>query len=70
LIKEQKQADLRRANFLSETLGNVHTLKSMTMESLMLRRYERLQEGCARIMSKVTYALDMSSGIGNIFHHS
>ncbi|QWD89970.1 peptidase domain-containing ABC transporter [Polynucleobacter sp. MWH-Braz-FAM2G] len=67
LIKEQKQADLRRANFLSETLGNVHTLKSMTMESLMLRRYERLQEGCARIMSKVTYALDMSSGIGNIF---
>ncbi len=67
LIKEQKQADLRRANFLNETLGNVHTLKSMTMESLMLRRYERLQEGCARIMSKVTYALDMSSGIGNIF---
>ena len=67
LIKEQKQADLRRANFLNETLGNVHTLKSMTMESLMLRRYERLQEGCARIMSKVTYALDMSSGIGAIF---
>ena len=67
LIKEQKQADLRRANFLNETLTNVHTLKSMTMESLMLRRYERLQEGCARLMSRVTYALDMSSGIGNIF---
>ncbi len=67
LIKEQKQADLRRANFLNETLTNVHTLKSMTMESLMLRRYERLQEGCARLMSRVTYALDMSAGIGNIF---
>ena len=67
LIKEQKQGDLRRANFLNETLSNVHTLKSMTMESLMLRRYERLQEGCARLMSRVTYALDMSAGIGNIF---
>ena len=67
LIQEQKQGDLRRANFLNETLSNVHTLKSMTMESLMLRRYERLQESCARIMSQVTYALDMSTGVGNIF---
>ncbi|QWD61824.1 peptidase domain-containing ABC transporter [Polynucleobacter sp. MWH-UH25E] len=67
LIKDQKQGDLRRANFLNETLSNVHTLKSMTMESLMLRRYERLQENCARLMSRVTYALDMSAGIGNIF---
>ncbi|WP_114638756.1 peptidase domain-containing ABC transporter [Polynucleobacter necessarius] len=67
LIKDQKQGDLRRANFLNETLSNVHTLKSMTMESLMLRRYERLQESCARLMSRVTYALDMSAGVGNIF---
>jgi ATP-binding cassette subfamily B protein len=67
LIKEQKEADLRRANFLSETLGNVHTLKSMTMESLMLRRYERLQESCASIMARMTYAVDMSSGFGNVF---
>ena len=67
LIKEQKQADLRRANFLNETLNNVHTLKSMTMEALMLRRYERLQESCASVMSRLTYAIDMSTGIGNIF---
>ena len=67
LVKEQKEADLRRGNFLNETLRNIHTLKSMTMEALMLRRHERLQEACARLMSKVTYALDMSSGLGNIF---
>lgn len=67
LVKEQKTADLRRSNFLNETLNNVHTLKSMTMESLMLRRHERLQENCARLMARVTYALDMSSGLGNIF---
>ncbi|OWF65925.1 hypothetical protein B6A14_09210 [Polynucleobacter hirudinilacicola] len=67
LIKDQKEGDLRRANFLNEILKNVHTLKSMTMESLMLRRYERLQESCAKMMARMTYALDMSSGIGNVF---
>ena len=67
LMKEQKNADLRRSNFLNETLNNVHTLKSMTMESLMLRRHERLQENSARLMARITYALDMSSGLGNIF---
>ena len=67
LIKEQKTADLRRNNFLNETLSNVHTMKSMSMESLMLRRYERLQEGSARIMAKMTYAGDMATGIGNVF---
>ncbi len=67
LIKEQKSADLRRSNFLNETLNNIHTMKSMSMESLMLRRYERLQETSARIMARMTYAGDMSSGVGNIF---
>ena len=67
LIKEQKAADLRRSNFLNETLSNIHTMKSMSMEALMLRRYERLQESGARIMSRMTYAGDMSSGVGNIF---
>lgn len=67
MIKEQKTADLRRSNFLNETLSNVHTMKSMSMESLMLRRYERLQESSARIMARMTYAGDMSSGIGNVF---
>lgn len=67
LIKQQKMADLRRNNFLNETLSNVHTMKSMSMESLMLRRYERLQETGARIMSRMTYANDMSSGLGNVF---
>ena len=67
LIKEQKEGDLRRGNFLNEILTNIHTLKSMTMEALMLRRYERLQESCARLMQRMTYAIDMSSGLGNTF---
>jgi ATP-binding cassette subfamily B protein len=67
LIKSQKEADLRRSNFLNETLNNVHTMKSMSMESLMLRRYERLQESSARIMARMSYSMDMASGVGNVF---
>lgn len=67
LIKQQKESDLRRGNFLNEIFKNIHTLKAMTMESLMLRRYERLQESCAKVMLRMTYALDMSSGIGQVF---
>lgn len=66
-VKEQKEMDLRRSNLMTEILKNVHTMKSMTMESLMLRRYERLQESCAVIMSRVTYALEMSAGVGAVF---
>jgi ATP-binding cassette subfamily B protein len=61
------QADLRRGNFLVETLANIHTLKSMSMEALMLRRYERLQETGARAMADLAHALDMASGIGTLF---
>lgn len=67
LVREQKEVDARRGNFLNETLTNIHTLKSMTMESLMLRRHERLQEACARLLSRLTYKLDMASGAGTIF---
>lgn len=67
IIKEQKEMDLRRGNLLTEILKNVHTMKSMTMESLMLRRYERLQESCAILMARVTYALEMSAGVGAVF---
>lgn len=67
IIKEQKEMDLRRGNLLTEILKNVHTMKSMTMESLMLRRYERLQESCAILMARVTYALEMSAGVGSVF---
>lgn len=37
----------RRQNFLIEALTGIHTVKSMGMEELMSRRYERLQETTA-----------------------
>jgi ATP-binding cassette subfamily C protein LapB len=41
-------ADDRRLNFVMEVLSGIHTVKSMAMEALMQRRYERLQEGSAQ----------------------
>ncbi|MEO5331219.1 MAG: ATP-binding cassette domain-containing protein [Magnetococcus sp. YQC-5] len=46
-ISDRTKADDIRINFIIETLSGIHTVKSMAMEALMLRRYERLQEACA-----------------------
>lgn len=47
-IEAQNTAQERRLNFTIEVLTGIHTIKSMAMEAVMLRRYERLQESCAR----------------------
>lgn len=67
LAFDRKSAELRRGNFINETINNIHTIKSMSMESLMMRRFERLQESCAKALAKATYSLEMTSGLGNIF---
>lgn len=46
-LKKRSIMEERRQSFISETLSGIHTIKSMAMESLMLRRYERLQHQSA-----------------------
>lgn len=67
LFRERQAADRRRSNFLLETLSGIHTVKAMAMEAFMLRRYERLQEGCANLTRRLAEAMDVSSGIGSLF---
>ena len=43
-IRRRHLLDDRRYSFIAETLGGIHTVKSMAMEAQMLRRYELLQE--------------------------
>ncbi|KXW56976.1 peptidase domain-containing ABC transporter [Ferrovum sp. PN-J185] len=66
-VKDKNQIDLRRTNFLAETLGNIHTLKSMGMEILMLRRYEKLQETSAKSMQNLSFAMDIALNLGTVF---
>ncbi|MEY3703098.1 MAG: hypothetical protein RLZZ561_718 [Pseudomonadota bacterium] len=64
---ERVQADQRRSNFLIETLSNIHTLKAMAMEALMMRRYDRLQEASATAISRLSYVIDEQSARANLF---
>ena len=53
-LDSRHTANDRRHNFLIEVLSGIHTVKSMGMEELMLRRYERLQETTADTNLDVT----------------
>ena len=66
-LKDRQIADERRFNFIIEVLGGIHTVKSMAMETQMLRRYERLQEGCADAAHRVTKDSGSSMSIGSFF---
>lgn len=66
-LAERMQADERRFNFIIEVLSGIHTLKSMAMETQMLRRYERLQEACAKTDYEVTRHSSTAMGLGALF---
>lgn len=66
LLKRSDMED-RRQNFIIELLQSVHTVKSMAMESLMLRRYEKLQFQSADSIYDLSKLNSISQGIGATF---
>lgn len=63
----QSESDVRRGNFINELFTNIHTVKALTLESQMMRRYERLQERSAGIIREASYNMDISVGMGAVF---
>jgi ATP-binding cassette, subfamily C, bacterial LapB len=61
VIHERMVSDDRRFNFLIEVLGGIHSVKAMAMEAQMVRRYERLQENCAK--SNYNVSLESSEAL-------
>nr|WP_170167507.1 ABC transporter transmembrane domain-containing protein [Amphritea balenae] len=57
----------RRQNFIIETLKGIHTVKSMAMEALMLRRYEKLQHQSAESVYDLSRINSIVQGIGATF---
>jgi len=57
----------RRQNFIIETLRGIHTIKSMAMESFMLRRYEKLQNQSAASIFELSRINSIVQGIGATF---
>ncbi|VAW50727.1 hypothetical protein MNBD_GAMMA05-2655 [hydrothermal vent metagenome] len=63
-LKKRSIMEERRQNFIHETLTGIHTIKSMAMESLMLRRYERLQKKSAESVSELAKINSVVQGVG------
>ncbi|HLB57140.1 MAG TPA: ABC transporter transmembrane domain-containing protein [Coxiellaceae bacterium] len=57
-LNEKITHESRESNFVIDVLSNIHTVKSLGMESLMIRRYERLQ----KTGSEVNYAASVEAG--------
>ncbi len=54
-LDEDSKSVMRRFGFINETLARVHTVKAMAMESLMLRRYELLQNSHAQKTREIIF---------------
>ncbi len=63
-LEQKLDVDDRRYNFIIQTLSNHHTMKSMGMEDLILRRYERLHLQCAKIEHDVNLFSAQSRDLG------
>jgi len=57
----------RRYSFIIEVLTGIHSVKSMAMEHLMDRRYERMMESCSQASYKVIFLNNFAQGIGSSF---
>ncbi|MES9857493.1 MAG: ABC transporter transmembrane domain-containing protein [Sedimenticola sp.] len=66
-LKERHKTDTNRQNFLTEVLSGIHTVKSMAMEALMLRRYERLQAQSAERVQELANINSVVQGFGTTF---
>lgn len=66
-IQQRHTLDDRRFNFMAEVLSNIHSVKSMTMENLIQRRYERLQETNAEMGEGLNRGGSLASSMGVLF---
>ncbi|MDJ0948891.1 MAG: ABC transporter transmembrane domain-containing protein [Alphaproteobacteria bacterium] len=66
-LKTRRALDDRRYNFIIEVLAGIHTVKGLGMEELMMRRYERLQEGCAPTGEAVNLRSGTGQTLGALF---
>lgn len=56
ILSEKKSMDDKRYNFILEVIKGIQTIKAYAMESVMLRRYERLQTHDAVTDQKISKA--------------
>lgn len=53
IIEEREKSDARKYDFVIEILQSIQTVKSLAMEPLMMRRFERLQSAESAIVQRL-----------------
>jgi len=66
-VDARAESDKRRTSFMIEVLSSITTIKALTMEPLMMRRYERLMDGASTAAFRVTYLSAISQALGSFF---
>ena len=66
-IGARAQSDDRRTSFMIEVLTGITTVKALTMERQMMRRYERLMDSAAANAHRVTNLSNLSQTLGGLF---
>ena len=66
-VDARTDSDKRRTSFMIEVLSGITTVKAMTMERLMMRRYERLMDSASAAAFRVTYLSALSQALGSFF---
>ena len=66
-VRQRLIQDDRRLGFLTEVLSGIYSVKTLTMESLMLRRYERLQEANSRLGEALIRGNALAANMGMLF---
>lgn len=67
LVEQRQLFDDRRFNFLVEALSGIHTIKTMSMENQMERRYELLQASNAEMGERLAQGTSLGAAIGALF---
>ncbi len=63
-LVERIHCDDRRYNFLTEVLSRIKTVKALGLETLLVRRYERLQASSAEQTFHASYEAAMARSLG------
>jgi len=67
VLTNRSEQDNRKHDFLVEVLTGVHTVKGLAMESMIMRRFERLQKSSAVASYETILLGNKLQSIGNLF---
>lgn len=67
VLTNRSEQDNRKHDFLVEVLTGVHTVKGLAMESMIMRRFERLQKSSAIASYETILLGNKLQSLGNLF---